>query len=218
MNDNDGYYNYIKKNDGQTFGKKTFKKNVLQKNVDDQKYLSFSNIFYDKCNLLKKEQESLGPYYWVSDSINESPNPCFVEQSPFMHHPFQSIPAKLVNVESDLRNQTRILSQCPDKHFDPTKSKNCIDCKKCDQGLPCNCSHCKKFKKLLRCKTDFLQTKYSRVEKPCNVFTSMSINRFTPLCHDPQNLNTIQSNNYIGTNTRLEIRNAFHEVEEHEKP
>lgn len=173
---------------------------------------AFTNSLYDQCNIQKKEQESTGPYNWITDNINESKNPCFVGQSPFMHNQFQSIPMNLVDAESDLRNQTRLLSRCPEARFDPTKLDNCQLCEKCNQGLPCGCTHCKDTKhqqKLTDCTTEFLVPSYTRVKKPCNIFSGITINRFHPLCNDLQDLNTIQSNSYIGSNTRLAVRDAF---------
>ena len=175
-------------------------------------YLSFTNSLYDNCNIKKKEQESTGPYNWITDKVNESQNPCFVGQSPFMHNQFQSIPTNLVDAESDLRNQTRLLSRCPEARFDPTKLDNCQQCEKCNQGLPCGCAHCKDTRynqKLTDCTTDFLVPSYTRVKKPCNIFSGITINRFNPLCDDLQDTNKIQSNSYIGANTRLQIRDAF---------
>ena len=180
--------------------------------VHDNKYASFTNSLYDECNIQKKEQETTGPYNWITDSVYESQNPCFVGQSPFMHNQFQSIPTNLVDTESDLRNQTRHLSRCPEARYDPTKLDNCKQCDKCNQGLPCGCTHCKDTKHnqtLIDCSTDFLVPNYTRVKKPCNIFSGITINRFNPICNDPQDLHTIQSNSYIGTNTRLNIRDAF---------
>ena len=179
---------------------------------DNTNYLSFTNSLYDKCNTEIKEKESNGPYNYITDSVYESNKQCYVGQSPFMHNQFKSIPQTLIDTESDLRNQTRILSRCPESRFDPTKLNNCSDCAKCNQGLPCGCSHCKDTRneqKLVDCKNDFLVPNYTRVKKPCNIFSGITINRFSPLCEDLQDLNTIQSNSYIGSSTRLAVRDAF---------
>lgn len=179
---------------------------------DNDNYLSFTNSLYDKCNTEKKQQETTGPFNYITDNIHESKESCYVSQSPFMHKQFQSIPINLIDIESDLRNQTRHLSRCPEARFDPTKLDNCQQCDKCNQGLPCGCSHCKDAKhqqKLIDCKTDFLVPSYTRVKKPCNIFSGITINRFNPLCNDVQDLNTIQSNSYIGSNTRLQVKDAF---------
>ena len=175
-------------------------------------YQSFTNSLYDNCNIAKKDQESTGPYNWITDSVYESNNPCFVKQAPFMHNQFQSIPSNLIDSESDLRNQTRVLSRCPETRYDPTKLDNCQFCNNCNQGLPCGCKHCKLTKyeaKFNDCVSPFLIPSYTRIQKPCNIFSGININRFNPLCDDLQDANLIQSNSYIGTNTRLNVRDAF---------
>lgn len=176
-----------------------------------QNYSSFTNSLYDDCNIDKKNQESTGPYNWVTDNLNEL-NSCYVKQSPFMHNNFQSIPSNLVDAESELRNQTRHLSRCPEEKFDPTKLNNCKNCSKCNQGLPCSCKHCKETQyqnKLKDCISPFLVPDYTRTNKSCNIFSGITINRFNPLFTNSQDFNTIQSNSYIGTNTRLDIKDAF---------
>jgi hypothetical protein len=91
---------------------------------------------------------------------------------------------------------------------------NCTDCTNCNEGLPCGCSHCVKTKIefLKDCndvKTTFLTPEYTRVKRPCNILSGITINRFDPLCDDLQSLNKIQDNSYIGTNTRLSVRDTF---------
>ena len=43
----------------------------------------------------------------------------------------------LVDLESDLRGQTRPASLCPSNHYQPK-----CNCKKCATGLPCGCLNC----------------------------------------------------------------------------
>jgi hypothetical protein len=172
---------------------------------------SFTNSLYDTCNLDKKNQESVGPYNWITDNVYESSNACYVNQSPFQHNQFHHIPRDLVDVENDLRNQNRTLSRCPDNKFDPTKLDNCKLCEKCNDGLPCGCGHCKETKhenKINDCTTQFLVPNYSRLNKSCN-YPGITINRFQPLCEDPQDLNKIQENSYIGVDTRNFVKDAF---------
>jgi hypothetical protein len=188
--------------------------------MTDQKHFSFTNSLYDSCNTDKKNQESISPYNWITDQVRESTNPCYVNQSPFTHNQTKSIPANLVDAESDLRNQTRMLSRCPETRFDPTKLDNCKDCTKCNSGLPCGCTHCKQSKyenKLNDCVSPFLTPNYTRVNKSCNIFSGITINRFNPLYSDLQDTNKIQSNSYIGSNTRLAVKDAFKQTELNKK-
>ena len=114
-----------------------------------------------------------------------------------MHNPFKSIPATSIDIENDLRNQTRILSRCPGTRFDPTSAKNLQD---------------NKYQSLPDCKDNILVPEYTRVNRPCNILSGISINRFHPLCEDLQDMNKIQANNYIGSNTRLQVKDAFEQA------
>lgn len=159
-------------------------------------HFSFTNSLYDECNLEKKHQESTGAFNWITDPIYEHKEACHVEASPFMHNQFKSIPSMAVDIENDLRNQTRPLSRCPGARFDPTKVTN-------DNKFT---------SKLENCKNTPLVPEYTRINKPCNIFSGISINRFHPLCEDLQDTNKIQSNSYIGTSTRLQVKDAFNKA------
>jgi hypothetical protein len=159
-------------------------------------HFSFTNSLYDSCNLEKKEQESTGAFKWITDSVYEHKDSCDVGVSPFMHNQFKSIPSSAIDIENDLRNQTRLLSRCPSSRFDPSKVIN-------DNKFS---------SKLEDCKSNSLVPEYTRINKPCNIFSGISINRFHPLCEDLQDSNKIQSNSYIGTNTRLQVKDAFNKA------
>lgn len=177
-------------------------------------HFSFTNSLYDSCNIEKKDSESSGPFKWITDSLYEHKSNCYVGASPFMHNNFKSIPANSIDIENDLRNGTRKLSRCPKSRFDPTQLDNCKDCKQCNQGLPCGCEHCKDTKsqlKLTDCDTGLIP-EYTRINKPCNLFNGITINRFHPLCEDLQDSNKIQSNSYIGVNTRLQVKDEFKKI------
>lgn len=161
-------------------------------------HFSFTNSLYDECNLEKKQQESTAPFKWITDSVYEHPENCDINASPFMHNQFKSIPAAAVDIENDLRNQTRVLSRCPGTRFDPSKVVN-------DNKFT---------SKRENCKSQSLVPEYTRINKPCNIFSGISINRFHPLCEDLQDTNKIQSNSYIGTNTRLQVKDAFNKAKE----
>ena len=159
-------------------------------------HFSFTNSLYDECNLNKKQQESEGQFKWVTEPIYEHKDSCKIDASPFMHNHFKSIPSNAVDIESELRNQTRLLSRCPETRFNPSKVTS-------DNKFTSN---------LENCKTQDLTPQYTRINKPCNIFSGISINRFHPLCEDLQDTNKIQSNSYIGTNTRLQVKDAFNDA------
>lgn len=155
----------------------------------DKAHHSFTRSAYDECELKKSNSQSQASFKWATDmEIIESKESCFEASSPFMHNPFKSIPRDSVDIESELRGQTRNLSRCPEHKFDPSKFK------------PINVT-------LNECKDKKLIPEYTRENRSCNVLSGISINRFNPLCEDP--LIYIQSNSYIGANTRLEIKDAY---------
>ena len=154
-------------------------------------HFSFTRNLYDKCALEKKDQESTSPFEWVTDSqVVESKKSCYQGTSPFMHNPFRSIPLNKVDIESDLRGQNYTSSRCPTHKFNPELQKPYTET-------------------LNDCETNELVPEYTRLNKSCNIFSGISINRFSPLCDDVQALDKIHNNNYIGTNTRLQVKDAF---------
>ena len=154
-------------------------------------HFSFTRSAYDDCAIEKRNQESTGPYEWVTDaSVTESKEVCFQSTSPFMQNPFRSVPKAAVDIESDLRGHRFQLSKCPTHKYDPTREE-------------------KYTHPVTECKDNGLIPEYTRLNKACNIFSGISINRFHPLCDDMQALNKIHSNSYIGTNTRLQVKDAF---------
>lgn len=152
-------------------------------------HFTFTRNLYDKCALDKKDQESTSPFDYQTDkSVMESKETCFLGSSPFQHNPFKSIPTEHIDIENDLRGQTRKLSKCLKTRFDPTTAKQYTS-------------------KVNECVDEKLVPEYTRINKPCNIFSGISINRFHPLCDDMQT--NIQSNTYIGSNTRLQIKDAY---------
>lgn len=157
-------------------------------------HFSFTRNSYDKCALEKKHQESTSPFEWITDSqITESKMHCHQGKSPFMQNPFRSIPIDRVDIESDLRGQTYSSSKCPTHKFNPELQKPYNETLK-------NCNTTVEF-----------SPEYTRLNKACNIFSGISINRFSPLCDDVQDFNKIHNNSYIGINTRLQVKDAFKE-------
>ena len=179
-------------------------------------YQSFTNLNYDKCALDKKDQENLNHFSWTVDkNYGESNNSCFIGSSPYSHFPFHFSPSNLIEIESDLRGQKIKLSKCPSAKYSPLS--NCTDCEKCNEGLPCGCSHCinKKHEILKDCTTEqniFLTPEYTRNNKSCSKLAGININRFEYLCEDLQDIKKIQDNSYIGSSTRLAVRNSYETI------
>lgn len=154
-------------------------------------HFSFTRSNADDCALKKKNQESIAPFKWATDSeIVESKQSCYLGASPFMHTPFRSVPSKVVDIESDLKGQTKNLTKCISCNHSPDK----------DIIVESDIKECKDEK---------LIPEYTRTKRPCNVLSGITINRFDPLCEDPQSFLRIHSNSYAGRNTRLQIKDTF---------
>jgi hypothetical protein len=163
-------------------------------------HFSFTRSAYDNCAIEKKDQESTAPFNWVTDNtIAESKNVCFESTSPFMQNPFRSVPSSAIDVESDLRGQKFSMSKCPTHKFNPEKAE-------------------KINTNINECKDNGLIPQYTRINKSCNIFSGININRFHPLCEDLQQVNKIHNNSFIGKNTRLEIKDAFKDKQETKRP
>jgi len=139
---------------------------------------------------MKKDTESAGPFQWVTDKNVVEQSNSVNRYTPFLPNPFNSIPKENVDIESDLRGQTRPLSKCPSAKFQQSTLKSLPQLEDCKN-------------------TSRLAAEHTRMNKSCNIFSGMSINRFHPLCDNVQNINSIPSNSIIGKNTRLQVKDAF---------
>lgn len=151
-------------------------------------HFTFTRSAYDDCALNTKQKENDSALGWMTDnSVVESKKSCYQGASPFMHNPYRSIPMESVDLESELRGQKLDLTKCPEKKFDPSKQKQVtVNLNDCDNTLV---------------------PVYTRLNKACNVFSGITINRFNPLCEDLQT--NIHQNSYIGVNTRLQLKDVF---------
>lgn len=154
-------------------------------------HFSFTRNAYDECELIKRDQESQSAFTWATDShVAESKSACHVATSPFMQNPFKSVPHNITDIESDLRGQTKKAGKCAIHKYDPSQQKPIVN-------------------PIKDCVDDRLVPEYTRMNKPCNIFSGITINRFHPLCEDLQDMNKISDNSIFGVNTRLQIKDAF---------
>lgn len=159
--------------------------------MTDQAHFSFTRTRYDECALNQSNKESTSPFDWITDSsVIESKEVCFEAASPFVHNPYKSVPRDSVDVESDLRGQNFKLTKCPQNKFNPNTQKPF------NNKTPVDCN-------------GKLVAEHTRVGRACNVLSGISINRFHPICEDYQEISKIHQNTYIGTNTRLAIKDAY---------
>ena len=157
-------------------------------------HYSFTRDIYDPCEYNKYLQESEGPFKWLSQPIYEQQGDCHVLSSPFMRsNESQGINRPNIDVESELLNMTRQLGRCPEMKYNPITNKTVAPQYKND------------------CVDSRLIPEYTRVDKPCNVFSGVSTLDLTlnPLTKDLQDYQRIHRTSYIGTNTRLLSRDTY---------
>lgn len=153
-------------------------------------HFSFTRLPYDNCAIDKKNQESTSPFHWMTDSsIRESEKACLSGASPLMQNPYNNVPAKVIDISSDLRGQTYNLTKCPEHQYNPNTRKT-VDFR------------------WNECTDDKLIPEYTRSNRACNL-SGININRFDILDTDVQELAKIHGNNVIGSNTRNQVRDAF---------
>lgn len=159
-----------------------------------QPHHSFTRDLYDSCEYEKYVQESTGPFNWLSQKVYENPAECHVDQSPYMRGvSANGIERNDIDIESELRNITRINGRCPEMKYDP--SKHTVDTPEYKGD----------------CRNSALVPEYTRMDRPCNVLSGVSTFNLSihPLCKDLQDTQRIHRNSYIGANTRLITRDAY---------
>ena len=96
--------------------------------------MSSNRLMYDTCSYKKRLDESTGPLnYSMYPGKYEHCAKCRIELGQVGGNGVSIYSGNLVDLESELRNQTRIASDCPDKKYNP----RCNKCKNCSLGLPC---------------------------------------------------------------------------------
>ena len=100
--------------------------------------MSFNNLIYDNCAYKKHLEESsgVGKYQMYSGKYNNERN-CRIDFGVVGGNEVSLYKGNIVDLESELKGQTRLNSLCPNKKFIPTFTRSC------DSGLPSgpiNCS------------------------------------------------------------------------------
>lgn len=133
----------------------------------------------------------------------------FIPGVPNPHLQNRGIDLSQVDIESELKNQTRANSRCPVEKFDPTIGCHPLSTAK-DMGLPCvgNETNKSKFNRS-ECFNQIIPVP-TRLEyiKPCNL-PGAWFNRFEPLCDKLQDLDKIDNNSRIGLDTRNYTKDKY---------
>ena len=181
-------------------------------------FKSLTRGIYDDCAYKRRLHESTSPLlYNINPIAYESCTKCHQAYPGFIGalggQGFGVGPDR-VDIDSDLRGQTRLLTNCPTHKYNPTSYKYCGGCKNCDKGLPCGCNHC-------RMKTDVsgikdcrpgiipIESLDTRAFDACNPAKDAYLNRFDYLCSNPQDASRwafYGGNRRLGAETRLDMK------------
>jgi len=101
--------------------------------------MSSNHLMYDTCAYKKRLDQSTGPlsYILYPGKYNHCAK-CRIELGSVGGNGVSLYTGNLVDLENDLRGQTRPASSCPDKKYTP----RCKTCRNCTEGLPCGCVEC----------------------------------------------------------------------------
>jgi len=160
--------------------------------------MAFSRLIYDENSYKHKlyESTSSGKYQILPESTYRGKDTCFQNPPEIRSKGFAVFPAHesndLIDAESDLHNLIRKASKDPRTEYPYTK--------KTYSRIPT----------MSECSKDDLSRSYPLLEAPSfKRSQSIDVPRFQSLCLNPQQLNRIHSNFYIGAQTRLYNRDHY---------
>lgn len=182
-------------------------------------YRSLTRAIHDDCAYKRRLHESTSPLlYQINPVANESCTKCHQAYPGFigtMGGMGFGIGPDRVDIDSDLRGQTRLLTNCPTHKYNPTSYRHCnCNCENCHQGLPCGCAHCQSrdVSGLRDCRPGIIpiESLDTRSFDACNSQKDQYLNRFDILCGNPQDPNRIfnvpSERVRLGANTRQNMR------------
>ena len=181
-------------------------------------YRSLTRGIYDDCAYKRRLHESTSPLlYKINPIAYESCSKCHQSYPGFigaLGGTGFGIGPNRVDIDSDLRGQTRLLTNCPSHKYNPESYKNCgRGCQNYKNGLPCSCRECKTrdVSNLKDCRPGIIPVESldTRAFDACNGTKNNYINRFQYLCNNPQDPARIfhyPGNRRLGAETRLDMR------------
>ena len=192
----------------------------MKKQQIAKSFKQLTRNIHDDCAYKHRLYESTSPLlYNINPIAYESCNKCRMGYPGFIGslggHGFGIGPDR-VDVDSDIRGQTRILSRCPTHRYNPYSYGTCNQCEKCNTGLPCGCDHCKSqdMDSLKECRPGIIpiDSLDTRQWNACSDLNGIFINRYDHLCQNPQvqdRWRFYPGNRRLGAETRLDARDSY---------
>ena len=180
-------------------------------------YKSLTRGIYDDCAYKQRLYESTSPLlYNLSILPHESCQKCHQAYPGFIGSlggDGFGIGPDRIDIDSDLRGQTRVSTRCPSHKYNPNSYAYCGACSNCNTGLPCGCNHCKTrdVSHLGDCRPGIIPVESldTRSFDGCNDLNGIYIDRWDHLCHNPQSPERIffyPGNRRLGANTQLDMK------------
>lgn len=170
---------------------------------------AFTRPMYDQGAYNAAIQQATDPLKYRLDPVrNDRCDPCRVPDAGFLGKVGVSITHQrpLVDVESDLKHLNIKNSKDPNALYQP----KCPQCGNCYEGYPCGggvvagCTNCQeKLHHLPMCE---FKTDYTRTSNPICTARGVGINRFQPLCLDPQDEARWLHPSEVGINYRMVVK------------
>lgn len=170
---------------------------------------TFERQMYDVNAYKKSLEQSTNPLKYRLDPIAVTRcDPCRPPQPGYIGRVGVSITHQrpLVDVESDLMRLNYRNSKDPNQQYQPT----CPQCGNCMEGYPCGggvvagCQNCQEKLNHLPVCGPF--TDYTRISNPICTARGVGINRFQPLCLNPQDENRWLHPSEVGINYRMVVK------------
>jgi len=174
---------------------------------------------YDDCAYQRRLHESTSPLlYQIAPYAYESCQKCHQGYPGFIGSMGGAaggfgIGPDRIDIDSDIRGQTRLYTRCPTHKYNPHSYSYCGSCQNCNLGLPCGCNHCKTrdVSGLGDCRPGIIpiESLDTRTFNACNDLNSVYIDRFDYMCTNPQDPNKIffyPGNRRLGDNTQLDFK------------
>lgn len=171
---------------------------------------SYERLLYDPNAYELDLKQSTDPIRWTLDPIRVNRcDPCRPVQPGYIGKVGVSITHQrpLVDVESELMRLDQPNSRDPRQRYIP----KCPQCKNCGQsGYPCGggvvagCSMCQE--KLFNFPPCHIGTEYTRISNPICTSKETGVNRFQPLCLNPQDENRWLHPGEVGINYRMVVK------------
>jgi hypothetical protein len=170
---------------------------------------SFERLGYDEGAYQRELQQSTAPLSHIMDpsAVNRC-NPCRVPEPGYIGKVGVSLTHQrpLIDVESDLKLLNYPATRDPNQQFTPT----CPKCGKCNEGYPCgggvvaDCCNCQE--ELYHLPMCDMSTEYTRISNPICTSRGVGVNRFQPLCLNPQDENRWLHPSEVGINYRNVVK------------